>query len=140
VAGRQNSAWRTERANSRLRYDTNTARRHRNSRVGKGGTVDQDERIACHVIVHGRVQGVGFRAFVEHQALQRNLEGWVRNRRDGTVEAVFAGPRRSVEGVIAACKVGPLSAKVDRLDQRVADETELESCRGGELFSCLPTA
>ena len=44
-----------------------------------------------HVIVHGRVQGVGFRAFVEHEALRRGLEGWVRNRRDGSVEAVFAG-------------------------------------------------
>ena len=43
------------------------------------------------MIVHGRVQGVGFRAFVEHEALQRGVEGWVRNRRDGSVEAVFAG-------------------------------------------------
>jgi acylphosphatase len=101
---------------------------------------DNDERIIRHIIVRGRVQGVGFRAFVEHHALQRNIEGWVRNRRDGTVEGVFAGSRKSVEGIIAACKVGPLSAKVDALDQREATDDELRSRRTGELFSCLPTA
>ena len=47
-----------------------------------------------HIVVHGRVQGVGFRAFVEHEALKRGLEGWVRNCRDGTVEAVFKGEER----------------------------------------------
>lgn len=105
----------------------------------KGETVGKDDNhILRHVIVRGRVQGVGFRAFVEHHAIQRNIEGWVRNRRDGTVEAVFAGTLKSVEGMIAACQIGPLSAKVDALDQRVADEAELTS-RGGEPFSCLPT-
>ena len=47
--------------------------------------------IVRHVVVRGRVQGVGYRAFVEHHARLRNLTGWVRNRRDGSVEAVFAG-------------------------------------------------
>jgi acylphosphatase len=99
-----------------------------------------DERIVRHVIVRGRVQGVGFRAFVEHHAGQRNLEGWVRNRRDGTVEAVFAGPADSVEGMIRACRVGPLSSKVDTIDQRDAAEAELSARRPDETFSCLPTA
>ena len=45
-----------------------------------------------HVTITGWVQGVGYRAWVEHQARARNLEGWVRNRRDGSVEALFAGP------------------------------------------------
>jgi acylphosphatase len=98
-----------------------------------------DERIVRHVIIRGRVQGVGFRAFVEHHATQRNLDGWVRNRRDGTVEAVFAGPSRSVIGVIRACKVGPLSSKVDALDQRAGADAELSARKPGETFSCLPT-
>lgn len=97
-------------------------------------------RVISHVIVRGRVQGVGFRAFVEHHALQRNLEGWVRNRRDGSVEAVFAGSPDSVKGMIEACRVGPLSARVDALDQREGTETELSMRRAGELLSCLPTA
>ena len=47
------------------------------------------------VTIRGRVQGVGYRAWVEHQATAHDLEGWVRNRRDGSVEALFAGPRMS---------------------------------------------
>ena len=50
-------------------------------------------RRAVHVVITGRVQGVGFRAFVEREAEALRLDGWVRNRRDGTVEAVFAGER-----------------------------------------------
>jgi acylphosphatase len=101
--------------------------------------MSDDAKIIRRVVVRGRVQGVGFRAFVEHQALQRGLEGWTRNRRDGSVEAVFAGPAASVEGMIRACKVGPLSARVDALDQRDGTEAELSERRAGELFSCLPT-
>jgi acylphosphatase len=55
-------------------------------------------------LVHGRVQGVGFRAWVQHQAELRGLDGWVRNRRDGTVEAVFSGPGSAVEAMIAVCR------------------------------------
>lgn len=99
-----------------------------------------EARIIRHVVVHGRVQGVGFRAFVEHHATQRALQGWVRNRRDGTVEAVFAGPAKSVEGMIGACAVGPLSSRVDRIVQREAAEAELSPAASGEAFSCLPTA
>ncbi len=55
--------------------------------------------IICHVVVRGRVQGVGYRAFVEDEANRRRLRGWVRNRRDGSVEAVFSGPRNDVEAV-----------------------------------------
>ncbi len=66
-----------------------------------------------HVVVRGRVQGVGYRAFVEHEARRRGLHGWVRNRRDGSVEAVFAGPRAVVEAMIEACRRGPISARVE---------------------------
>lgn len=99
-----------------------------------------DERIIRHIIIRGRVQGVGFRAFVEHHAMQRNLEGWVRNRRDGTVEAVFAGPDHSVEGMTRACKIGPLSSRVDAIDQRDGTEADLSARVAGEKFSCLSTA
>jgi acylphosphatase len=98
-----------------------------------------DNRILRHVRIRGRVQGVGFRAFVERHALQRGLDGWTRNRRDGSVEAVFAGDKDAVEGIIKACRVGPLSAQVDALDQRDATDAELSLRDPGETFSCLPT-
>ena len=98
------------------------------------------ERKAIHVIARGRVQGVGFRAFVEHQALSRGIEGWVRNRRDGTVEAVFAGDLAAVEAMIADCKTGPRGSRVEDLEQRDAVEDDLLALRRqAEIFSCLPT-
>ena len=63
--------------------------------------------IALHVIVEGRVQGVGFRAYVEHEAKERGLRGWVRNRSDGRVEAVFSGEEEDVQSMIVACHRGP---------------------------------
>lgn len=96
--------------------------------------------IIRHVNVRGRVQGVGFRAFVEHHARQRNLQGWVRNRRDGSVEAVLAGPRDSVEGMIKAMGIGPLSGQVAALDQREGTDDELTLGRPADVFSVLPTA
>jgi acylphosphatase len=92
-----------------------------------------------HVIVHGRVQGVGFRAFVEHEALRRGIEGWVRNRRDGSVEAVFVGDTETVAAMIEACRAGPLASRVDVLHQREMEADELKLRRPGEVFSVLPT-
>jgi acylphosphatase len=94
-------------------------------------------RIIRHLIVRGRVQGVGYRAFVEHEALARGLEGWVRNCRDGSVEALFAGPQEKVDAVIAACRRGPYSARVDAFDQREGSKDDLKPRRPGELFSVL---
>ena len=74
-----------------------------------------------HVLVHGRVQGVGFRAWVQHHAELHGLEGWVRNRRDGAVEAVFSGPAEKVEAVLAACRRGPAGARVERLETAERD-------------------
>jgi acylphosphatase len=96
-------------------------------------------RIIRHVSVRGQVQGVGFRAFVEHHALRHGLEGWVRNRRDGSVEAVFAGPASAVDAMIAECRVGPRSGHVDALDQREATSDEFALRKPGELFSFLHT-
>ena len=82
-----------------------------------------------HVLVHGQVQGVGFRAWVEHQAELRGLGGWVRNRRDGTVEAVFTGPSDAVEAMLATCHDGPSSARVDRVETKDAEALALGSDR-----------
>ncbi len=62
---------------------------------------------ALHVIMEGRVQGVGFRAYVEREAKARSLKGWVRNRSDGSVEAVFCGEEEDVKSMIVACHRGP---------------------------------
>jgi acylphosphatase len=96
--------------------------------------------IVRHVVVHGRVHGVGYRAFVEDEAHRRGLRGWVRNRRDGSVEAVFAGPRNDVEAVIEACRRGPFSARVSALDQREGTAADLLEAAEGGSFSVRPTA
>jgi len=69
-----------------------------------------------HVIVHGRVQGVGFRAFLEDTAERLGLEGWVRNRRDGSVEAMVAGPQDAVDRIVEWARVGPRHAIVANVD------------------------
>jgi acylphosphatase len=89
--------------------------------------------------ISGRVQGVGFRYALQSEAERRGLGGWVRNRRDGTVEAVFAGPPAAVEGMIDACRRGPDSARVDAVDVHDAGPPELAMRRGGDGFSVLPT-
>jgi acylphosphatase len=65
------------------------------------------------VTVRGRVQGVGFRYAVERAARSRGVAGWVRNRHDGTVEAVFEGDAEAVESLIRLCRQGPRGAEVD---------------------------
>jgi acylphosphatase len=91
-----------------------------------------------HVAFRGLVQGVGFRAFVEHHAMLHGIEGWVRNRRDGTVEAVFAGSPEAVEAIIADSRCGPRSGRVESVDVREASADEL-GLRGRESFAVLPT-
>jgi acylphosphatase len=91
------------------------------------------------VTVRGRVQGVGYRAWVEHQAGNRDLGGWVRNVRDGTVEALFAGPADVVADLIARCRRGPSSARVDAVTEEPANADALNLRRPGERFSVLGT-
>ena len=97
-------------------------------------------QVICHLTVRGRVQGVGYRAFVEREAVKRGVEGWARNRKDGSVEAVLAGPPDAVEAVIEACRRGPFNARVDALDQRDGTEDEFSLRHPGELFSVLRDA
>ncbi len=92
-----------------------------------------------HVTIRGRVQGVGYRYWVEQQATARGLEGWVRNRRDGSVEALFAGPPDVVSGTVALCRRGPASARVDAVEEEPANADALRLRRPGERFSVLPT-
>ena len=91
------------------------------------------------VMIRGRVQGVGYRAFVDHEARARDLEGWVRNLRDGSVEALLAGPAEVVTAMIAACARGPSLARVDAVQEEVANPDALNLRKAGERFSVLPT-
>jgi acylphosphatase len=79
--------------------------------------------VRCRVIVHGRVQGVGFRVFVARAARARGVSGWVRNRPDGTVEAVLEGESGPLESVVRCCGEGPRAAFVEHLE-RLAEEPE----------------
>jgi acylphosphatase len=92
-----------------------------------------------HVIVHGRVQGVGFRAWTETTALRLGLEGWVRNRRDGSVEALLAGTPDTVAAMLALIRRGPPGARVDRIEERDGSHGDLAARRAGERFSMLAT-
>ena len=96
------------------------------------------ERIV-RIEVRGRVQGVGFRAFVEEQASARSLDGWVRNRRDGSVEAVAAGSSKAVEALIEAVRVGPPGARVDALEVHPAAAVDLGEAASSGDFSLKPT-
>ena len=86
-----------------------------------------------HAIVRGRVQGVGFRLWVESEARRRGLDGWVRNRRDGTVELVVSGDQGKVEAMLAALRHGPSGASVTGVEI----SPHAGSVAGG--FEVLPT-
>lgn len=92
-----------------------------------------------YVLIRGRVQGVGFRAWTEVAALEHGLQGWVRNRRDGAVEALFSGLEAAVLTMIEDCRAGPPGARVDFIDQREAAADEVALRRADELFSVLGT-
>jgi acylphosphatase len=96
-------------------------------------------RAIIQVIIQGRVQGVGYRAWLEHQARAGRLEGWVRNRRDGSVEAVFAGRAKAVAEMVALCRHGPPGAHVTAVLKESADNDQLDLRHPGEAFSVLPT-
>ena len=80
------------------------------------------------VVVHGFVQGVGFRFAVERAARSRGVAGWVRNQPDGTVEAVFEGEPEQVDALVAWCRRGPAGSRVDDV------RAELEAPSGESGF------
>ena len=75
--------------------------------------------------IRGRVQGVGFRYAMQHEAERRGVRGWVRNRSDGSVEALLQGEAEAVEGLTAWTRQGPTGAKVAKLDVLPAGEETL---------------
>jgi acylphosphatase len=101
--------------------------------------MNDERQVVIRVMVHGRVQGVGYRAWVEDTALLNGVDGWIRNCLDGTVEAVFAGTLAAVATMVEACGRGPLSARVERVDRYEAGAADLSARRPGEGFSILPT-
>src|SRR3954471_22553269 len=76
---------------------------------------------SVRLIIQGRVQGVSYRYWTVTEATARGLDGWVRNRRDGSVEAFVSGPAAAVNEMIDACRRGPRSARVMGID--VQEET-----------------
>ena len=83
------------------------------------------------VVVGGRVQGVGYRESCRRQAERLGLSGWVRNRADGSVEAVFEGPAGSVDAALAWCREGPRWAAVRSFDVHDEDPEGLAGFRVG---------
>jgi len=81
-----------------------------------------------HVIIHGRVQGVAFRASCQRQAVDLGVTGWVRNRWDRTVEALFEGPDSAVDAMVRWCHHGPPAADVTSVE--VGDAPPAAPCRG----------
>jgi acylphosphatase len=89
--------------------------------------------------ISGMVQGVGYRAWFAHIAVAQGLEGWVRNRRDGSVEGVLAGREAVVAEMIARCRRGPSAARVDEVIAEEATADMLNLRYEGEQFSILST-
>jgi acylphosphatase len=80
----------------------------------------QPQLVRRRVVVHGRVQGVFFRDTLRERARGHGVAGWVSNRRDGAVEAVFEGEQDAVERLVRFCETGPPRAEVERVE--VSDE------------------
>lgn len=95
---------------------------------------DRDAETVVRIIVRGRVQGVGYRAFVLSQARARGVAGWVRNRRNGDVEAVLAGPGAAVKALCEICREGPPHAAVETMDIAPADRHDLSEADARESF------
>lgn len=79
--------------------------------------------VTCHLRICGRVQGVGFRMYLQRQAQTHEVSGWVRNRHDGSVEAVLHGARDAVDAVIEWARKGPPSARVTNVEVSAASGT-----------------
>jgi acylphosphatase len=93
--------------------------------------------VTRHLRISGRVQGVGYRYALRREALAHDVAGWVRNRRDGNVEAVLQGEPAAVDAVLAWARRGPPAAHVAGVDVRPAGG-DFDRPYGG--FDCLPTA
>ncbi|MBI1215111.1 MAG: acylphosphatase [Alphaproteobacteria bacterium] len=86
-------------------------------------------RETVRVFVHGFVQGVSYRRWLQGEALEREIHGWVRNRADGSVEALLHGEAHAVDDLLRACRHGPMMARVDKVHSEPAEYDGLESFR-----------
>ena len=91
------------------------------------------DHLTLNARITGRVQGVWFRAWTRDEAAGLGLVGWVRNRRDGSVEAVFAGPRPQVEEMVRRCHDGPPAAVVDQVETTPVEGLDMD------FFDVRPT-
>jgi acylphosphatase len=85
--------------------------------------------MVLHFLIQGRVQGVGFRWFVQREAGELGLRGWVRNTDEGEVEVVASGTAEALAGLRASLRRGPRGSRVDRLVERKLDESEAKGLR-----------
>lgn len=90
---------------------------------------EADERLARRYLVTGRVQGVGFRYFVQRRAVELGLAGWVRNRPDGGVEVLAEGPVAALAKLRQALECGPSLARVEHVSENPAPAGGLEGFR-----------
>jgi acylphosphatase len=95
------------------------------ARQVEAGDARYGEPIRKRAIIYGRVQGVFFRDTTRREASSRGVAGWVRNRPDGTVEAVFEGDPDAVEAMVAFCRAGPRGAQVERVEVSGEEEEGL---------------
>ena len=94
-------------------------------------------RAVLHLRVHGIVQGVGYRHAMGAMAARLRLAGWVRNCRDGTVEAIVSGEAQAVDALLNWCRRGPPDARVERVDTRAGTDAEAAALQPD--FRHLPT-
>jgi acylphosphatase len=87
--------------------------------------------------IAGRVQGVGFRAFIADEARTRGLAGWVRNRRDGSVETLIAGDGYAIDEMVETCRRGPYGARVENVTMENASESDLTGASGFEILRTM---
>jgi len=90
-----------------------------------------DEERIVRVMIRGLVQGVGYRAWTQIEAERRGIRGFVRNRLNGAVEAVFAGPPEAVQSLCEACRQGPRLAQVESVEIEDVDASALDGLGSG---------
>ena len=88
--------------------------------------------IKKHLIISGKVQGVGFRYWMQNLAINNNIGGWVKNRSLGDVEALIIGQEKEVQKLIKQCKIGPSSATIQKI--QINDYNQNYSEKGFNIF------
>ena len=88
--------------------------------------------IKKHLVISGKVQGVGFRYWMQYSAIENNINGWVKNRSSGDVEALIIGQEKEVQKLIKQCKIGPSSAIIQNI--QINDYDQDYSEKGFNIF------